>query len=126
TCIVEHRCARRTSLQNFAVGTHFGGEDGDVPAATQVIGYLALFLEPPIELAEQDTENFQPRVQIQDLFDAFLELLQTLERKKAGLGRNNDPGGGDKCIDRQRSQRRGCVDHNVVIRILEGQQLVAQ
>src|SRR3989442_13869418 len=97
----EPSCPRRTSLQNFAVGAHFRREDADVPAAAQVIGYLAFFLEPPIELAEQDTENFQARVQIQDLFNAFLELFQTLEPKKAGLSRNNDPGDGDKRVDSQ-------------------------
>src|SRR5438132_12738383 len=36
TCIVEHRCARRTSLQNFAIGAHFRREDADVPARAEV------------------------------------------------------------------------------------------
>src|SRR5437870_6956068 len=80
THIVKHGCARRAGLQNLAVGANFGHEHPHPPTLAQIFGYLALFFEAPIHLAQQDTEHFQTRVQIEDLLDTLLEHLQTLQR----------------------------------------------
>src|SRR5919202_5280521 len=98
TCIVEHRSARRTSLQDLAVGANLGAEDAHAPALAEVVGDLTLFLETPVHLAQQDTEHLQARIQIQDLLDAFFQHLQTLQGEKPRFGGDDDFGGGHQRI----------------------------
>src|ERR1051326_7190210 len=124
--VVKDGRARRAGFENLAVGGHFGAEHAHAPALAQILSYLTFLFESTVHFAEQDPEHLQARIQVQDLFDALFEHLQALQREETRLGWNNHATGRDQRIDRQHTQRRRRVDHDVVVAVTDAEQLIAQ
>ena|SRR5438067_1219364 len=69
---LDERNTRRCCFQNFRIRPDTGLKDQVAPVFSQIGGHGLFLPQPPVELAQDDSQDPEIRVDIKDLVDALL------------------------------------------------------
>src|SRR5579862_1144773 len=90
-------------LEDLAVGTDLGVEHEVAPMLAEIVGHRLLLTQAAVQLAEQDAQDLQRRVEVLHLLEGLFQPLQSLQREEARLSRHDYTRGSHQRIHRQQS-----------------------